>query len=203
MTPSQAIRNFILEKIEKGELRVGDALPTVREMAENFNVNPNTVSKVYRELQVRGMIYSRKGMGNYLSHAPEETANFVNALSDELHDVDEATYEEGNPPEMRSEPNDTFLTSEGLEVSEVAGRAIGPPDEDDDMEYAIKAAIYNPTNKTLEFFVGIQGIDADGFEIETSYLRGTLPPKQGRTFSDKSTMKKELFVQIRRWQFKN
>lgn len=61
----------LVQQIEKGLagklLKPGDQLPTVREMALNLTVNPNTVARAYRELEVRGMIVSVQGRGTFIS----------------------------------------------------------------------------------------------------------------------------------------
>jgi GntR family transcriptional regulator len=53
-----------------GVLEEGEALPSVRELAVELAVNPNTVSKAYRELQREGVISVARGSGTYVSTAP-------------------------------------------------------------------------------------------------------------------------------------
>lgn len=48
-------------------LRVGDQLPTVREVVEKLVINPNTVLKAYRELEREGLITSRPGQGTFVA----------------------------------------------------------------------------------------------------------------------------------------
>ena len=48
-------------------LRPGDQVPTVRELALQQAINPNTVLKVYRELEHEGVLVSRKGSGTYVA----------------------------------------------------------------------------------------------------------------------------------------
>jgi len=59
-------------QMAKGRLRTGDKLPTVREMAADLLVNPNTVQKAYQELIREGLIFSRKGMGNFIGDFGDE-----------------------------------------------------------------------------------------------------------------------------------
>lgn len=57
--------------IETGALRPGDQLPGIRPLAEELVINPNTVAKVYRELEHEGVIELRHGAGAFVSgHAP-------------------------------------------------------------------------------------------------------------------------------------
>ena len=53
--------------IETGALRPGDQLPGIRPLAEELVINPNTVAKVYRELEHEGVIELRHGSGAFIS----------------------------------------------------------------------------------------------------------------------------------------
>ena len=53
--------------IARGDYRPEDQLPSVRELALQLLVNPNTVAKAYRELEREGLTYSRKGAGIFVS----------------------------------------------------------------------------------------------------------------------------------------
>jgi DNA-binding transcriptional regulator YhcF (GntR family) len=57
------VQNEILQKIASKELLPGDAIPAIREMAQVRNLNENTVAKAYRELQLRGVVSARRGVG--------------------------------------------------------------------------------------------------------------------------------------------
>jgi len=61
------IINHIYAAIGNGELKVDDKLPTIKELAEQLNVNPNTVAKAYRELELKGVIAGRRGNGSFVS----------------------------------------------------------------------------------------------------------------------------------------
>src|SRR5213078_1195426 len=53
--------------IETGALRPGDQLPGIRPLAEELVINPNTIAKVYRELEHEGVIELRHGAGAFVS----------------------------------------------------------------------------------------------------------------------------------------
>lgn len=61
------IVDAIRRKISAAELAVGDQLPSVRGLAQQLSVNPNTVSKAYAELVSGGWLVSRAGMGLYVA----------------------------------------------------------------------------------------------------------------------------------------
>jgi len=57
-----------------GRLRPGDQLPTVRQLAVDLRVNPNTVARAYLELEHKGVISSQQGRGTYVSAQPDAAA---------------------------------------------------------------------------------------------------------------------------------
>ena len=63
----QQIENLVQFAISSGQLKGDDQLPSVRELSERLKVNPNTVAKSYRDLEVMGLLYTRRGMGVYIN----------------------------------------------------------------------------------------------------------------------------------------
>ncbi len=53
--------------IARGELGPGHQLPTVRQLAVDLSVNPNTVIKAYKELEIRGNLQTQRGTGTFIS----------------------------------------------------------------------------------------------------------------------------------------
>lgn len=53
--------------IAAGALNKGDQLPTVRQLAVDLSVNPNTVIRAYRELEIRGVLETQQGTGTFIS----------------------------------------------------------------------------------------------------------------------------------------
>lgn len=60
------IMNFIKMDIVTGRLKEGDKLPSVREMSSELKVNPNTVQRVYQELERENLTYTQRGTGNFV-----------------------------------------------------------------------------------------------------------------------------------------
>lgn len=54
-----------------GRLRVGDQLPTAREVVEHTGINPNTVLKAYRQLDAEGLVETRAGSGTFVIALPD------------------------------------------------------------------------------------------------------------------------------------
>ncbi len=61
--------------IATGKLRVGDQLPTVRQLAVDLRINANTVAKVYAELERSGVLETRRGVGTFVTAQPNEAAS--------------------------------------------------------------------------------------------------------------------------------
>jgi GntR family transcriptional regulator len=53
--------------IATGTLAAGDQLPTVRQLAVDLSINPNTVIRAYRELEIRGVLDTQQGTGTFIS----------------------------------------------------------------------------------------------------------------------------------------
>jgi GntR family transcriptional regulator len=51
-----------------GALRPGEQLPTVRQVAVDLAINPNTVQRAYREMEIRGVLETQQGTGTFISH---------------------------------------------------------------------------------------------------------------------------------------
>ena len=65
--PSRQIVEAVLDRIAGGALGAGDRLPSVRGLAADALVNPNTVGKAYRELEVLGVVAGRNGAGVFVT----------------------------------------------------------------------------------------------------------------------------------------
>lgn len=62
----QQIENCVRYGVAAGLLSEGNQLPSVRELSEKLDINPNTVAKAYRDLEVMGVVYTRRGMGVFI-----------------------------------------------------------------------------------------------------------------------------------------
>lgn len=61
----------IIQQIEyailSGRVQAGDRLPTIRALAVDLKINPNTIVKAYSELEIRGILNKQVGSGTYIS----------------------------------------------------------------------------------------------------------------------------------------
>lgn len=67
------IINRVRTEVAAGNLSDGDRLPTIRKLTDLLNVNPNTVAKAYRELELAGVILSQRGNGSFIRGGASKT----------------------------------------------------------------------------------------------------------------------------------
>ena len=73
LDPSSGVPLYrqIIQKVEMamadGRLMTGTQLPTVRALAVTLKINPNTVSRAYNELEIRGIVNTQQGTGTFIS----------------------------------------------------------------------------------------------------------------------------------------
>ena len=82
---SQIVDNF-RNQITAGILQQGDRLPSVRELAAELAINPNTIQRAYRDMEAEGMIFSVPGKGNF---APDDLEPLKAAQNVVLTELDE------------------------------------------------------------------------------------------------------------------
>ncbi|MEW6744195.1 MAG: GntR family transcriptional regulator [Planctomycetota bacterium] len=58
--------------IARGDLQPGDQLPTVRQLAVDLSINPNTVIRAYRELEIEGVLETHQGSGTFVGQRVPE-----------------------------------------------------------------------------------------------------------------------------------
>ena len=68
------IVNQVKYLVASGRLEAGEELPPIRTLAEQLLVNPNTVARAYRELELAGVVTKRRTAGTYVSDAASPLA---------------------------------------------------------------------------------------------------------------------------------
>ncbi|MGA2728460.1 MAG: GntR family transcriptional regulator [Terracidiphilus sp.] len=63
--------------VATGSLSPGDQLPTVRQVAVDLAINPNTVSRAYREMEIRGILDTQQGTGTFVAERQTEPSKDV------------------------------------------------------------------------------------------------------------------------------
>ncbi len=71
----------ITQRIVSGEYRAGEKLPSVRDMAEQAAVNPNTMQKALAELERNGLVYTQRTAGRYITEDNEMLESIKSQLA--------------------------------------------------------------------------------------------------------------------------
>lgn len=117
----EQIKRQIKGQIAFGSLAPGAPLPSIRDLALSLLLNPNTVARAYRELEVEGLITTRKGKGCFVS---EDSARRVRAArTDELDRLLDETLEQASRQGLSPEDvKDLLDRREGLRTKDRQGR---------------------------------------------------------------------------------
>lgn len=90
-TSSKAIYEQIYEEITRlilsKALKPNEKLPSVRELAAMIKINPNTIQKAYKFLELDEYIYTVKGIGNFIKDADDLKRLYVNKVGDALKEA--------------------------------------------------------------------------------------------------------------------
>ena len=88
---SRPIYEQVVEKFQtlivKGVLEPDSQMPSVRSLAMDLSINPNTIQKAYAELERRGFIYTVKGRGNFVSANNDYLAYRVNEVQKKVDKI--------------------------------------------------------------------------------------------------------------------
>ena len=76
----EKVRQLIL----RGILKKDDAMPSVRSLALELSINPNTIQKAYQELERMGYIYSVKGKGSFVKDSERVVEEAVEEVKDDI-----------------------------------------------------------------------------------------------------------------------
>jgi GntR family transcriptional regulator len=81
------IINQVRAAVAAGAFKPGEQLPTIRALHERLQVNPNTVAKAYRELELQGVIVSERGSGSFIKAQPPGPAPGAREKKARLRDL--------------------------------------------------------------------------------------------------------------------
>jgi GntR family transcriptional regulator len=97
--PYLQIVQQVKQALRMGILQEGDQLPTVKEVVSMIAINPNTVFKAYRELEMLGLVEGRTGSGTFVSGrpagpSPEIQSAIANSLTNWINEAKKAGLDE-------------------------------------------------------------------------------------------------------------
>ena len=74
----------IKRDIVVGKLKTGQKMPSVRELAGTFKVNPNTIQRVYQELDREKITFTKRGMGTYVTEEEKTISSLMQEISKKI-----------------------------------------------------------------------------------------------------------------------
>ena len=74
----------IKKQIITGQLELGSRLPSTRELASLYQINPNTAVRIYNEMEQQGITYTKRGIGTFVTEDPQKKIHLKNELADVL-----------------------------------------------------------------------------------------------------------------------
>lgn len=83
----EQVRDGLRRLIVSGALPTDERLPSVRELAAQLAINPNTIQRAYRELEAEGYIFSIPGKGSFASPRAQVEDSRVQALLRQLKEI--------------------------------------------------------------------------------------------------------------------
>lgn len=83
----EQIKDGLRKLVVSGALNVGEKLPSVRELASQLAINPNTIQRAYRELESEGYIYTIVGKGTFAAESKNIDHTRENELFEEFDEL--------------------------------------------------------------------------------------------------------------------
>lgn len=112
----EQIAELIKKRIIRGEISAGEKLPSVREMALEVNVNPNTVQRTYRELEMMKIVETKRGQGTFVTENTDVIDTIRNDMKKQVFEqFTEQMFEMGYTKEDIKRDLAAFLEKEGEE----------------------------------------------------------------------------------------
>ena len=87
------IEEQVRAMIAAGQLRPGDQLPTIRQLAADLRINYNTVARAYLDMDRDGVITTQRGRGTFVAGVPDEE-EMAQLREEQLHSILHASLEE-------------------------------------------------------------------------------------------------------------
>lgn len=80
------IMNYLKREIVTGKLKAGDKIPSVRELAAQLQINPNTVQRTFQELEREAVVETKRGLGRYVTSEEGKIMSIKKEMAGELLD---------------------------------------------------------------------------------------------------------------------
>ena len=76
--------NDIKKNIVMGRLRLGEKMPSGRDLALEYQINPNTANRIYKELEIEGLCFTKRGLGTFVTEDERKLKEIQEDMASEL-----------------------------------------------------------------------------------------------------------------------
>ncbi|QSX05526.1 GntR family transcriptional regulator [Sedimentibacter sp. zth1] len=76
--------NKIKQDLITGKLKNGDKMPSARDLSAELKINLNTVARVYKELEIEGIVFTKRGIGTYVTESLEKISSIKTDYAKDL-----------------------------------------------------------------------------------------------------------------------
>ena len=95
------VMHELKKRMVKGELAPGAKMPSSRDLAVEFRVNQNTAARIYREMELEGYCFTRRGIGTFVSEEENMFEELKQEMAGELldnfmHDMKDLGFRKGD-----------------------------------------------------------------------------------------------------------
>ncbi len=95
--------DLIQKQMVQGEILPGEKMPSTRTLALEYEVNPNTAARIYKEMETMGLCYTERGLGTFMTNDKNVVKRIKRELAEKLthefvHDMSELGF---SPEEMK------------------------------------------------------------------------------------------------------
>ena len=134
LDPTRPIYIQIMEEVKKrtvrGQYKPGKRLPSVRDLAKEMEVNPNTVARVYMELDREGFIFTKRGEGSFVTDESGRVESERNRLADDamerfIREIGDLKLDNGHRRELLDMINKEFYIRQDKEKGSSQNRERG------------------------------------------------------------------------------
>jgi GntR family transcriptional regulator len=109
----EQVKEGIRKLVVSGAVGPDEKLPSVRELASKLAINPNTISRAYRDLEAEGYLYTVGGKGTFASAHKQVQDYRIGELLQKLDEVLEELHYLSVPPGVLKEHFDNIAAGEG------------------------------------------------------------------------------------------
>lgn len=78
--------DIIKKQLIIGEIKPGEQLPSTRSLAVTYKINPNTAARIYKELELEGICFTKRGLGTFITDSEETILSLKTPMTKKVVD---------------------------------------------------------------------------------------------------------------------